>query len=333
MRHRVLIPLLLFAFVATGCQQTREPADLTAEPVNVAAEETAYHRALRVELADQKPENGRGLLNVHRLSDHIISGSEPENEEAFKRMAELGVKTILSVDGKAPDVEGARRHGMRYVHVPIQYRGITEDELLRIAKTFHELEAPFYVHCFHGKHRGPAAAAVGRVLLDGVSRDQALAEMRQWCGTSGKYEGLYQVIASRALPTRETTTALAWDFPSQVRFDGLRLAMVEMTRIHDHLKALDERDWNIDPNHPDLDPVHEASRLAELMGRAVSDACGDETESFRHAMTDMADEVRSLEALLKRVKKGDEDARIEASATMKSIKQSCVDCHRVYRNR
>ena len=46
----------------------------------------------------------------------------------MKRLADMGVKTILSVDGKTPDVEAAKKLGMRYVHVPIQYRGITESE-------------------------------------------------------------------------------------------------------------------------------------------------------------------------------------------------------------
>ena len=48
--------------------------------------------------------------------------------------------------------------------------GINEDEIAMIAKTFREVEGPFYVHCYHGKHRGPAAAAIGRVALDGLGR-------------------------------------------------------------------------------------------------------------------------------------------------------------------
>lgn len=329
-RTALLIVITTCCF--TGCQQAYEPGQADAAPSVSVPVGTAYDRALSVKLPEQDGENGHGLLNVHRLSPHIISGSEPEGEVAFERMAALGVKTILSVDGKAPDVESARRHGMRYVHVPIQYRGITEDELLRIAKTFHELEAPFFVHCFHGRHRGPAAAAVGRILLDGVSRDRALAEMRQWMGTSGKYVGLYEVIASRALPTREVSASLAFDFAPQVRFDGLRLAMIESTRIWDHLRAFDKRGWTVDPEHPDLDPAHEASRLAELLDRTNADACGDEPEGMRQGMTDMADQVRVLEGLVRKIKQGDADAVRDASATMKSIKQSCNSCHRAYRN-
>ena len=74
-------------------------------------------------------------------------------------------------------------------------------------KTFRELDGPFYVHCFHGKHRGPAAAAaLGRIAVDGVPREQAIAEMRQWCGTSEKYEGLYRTIAEVLRPDAEDAT-------------------------------------------------------------------------------------------------------------------------------
>jgi len=323
--------LIVLAVATSACQQRREPARVETAVSVQAPDQTAYHRALRVPLPAQEGEDGFGLLNVHRLSEDIISGSEPEGEAGFRRMAALGVKTVLSVDGKAPDVSTAGRFGMRYVHVPIQYRGITESELLRISKTFLELEGPFYVHCFHGRHRGPAAAAVGRVLLDGVSRDRALAEMRQWCGTSGKYEGLYQVVASRALPTERACESLEWDFPARVKFDGLRLAMVESTRIYDHLKKLEVGGWVVDPEHPDLDPEHEAGRLAELLSRLTEDASED-VAPMREGFLENIEQARELRSLMASFKGGDQASAARASAVLKDIKQSCNACHRAYRN-
>ncbi len=141
-----------------------------------------------------------------------MSGSEPEGKAAFQKLQEMGIKTILSVDGKAPDAELAIKHGMRYVHVQIRYRGTTEKEQLEIAKTFRELKAPFCVHCFHGKHRGPTAAALGRWVLHEVSRSQAIAEMRQYAGTSGKCEGLYATIACAEIPDDRAARDCAFDF-------------------------------------------------------------------------------------------------------------------------
>ena len=230
----------------------------------------AFEAAARTTLPVVKPLELAGLHNVFRLSPDIISGAEPQGEDAFRELERMGVKTILSVDGKAPDSARAARHGMRYVHAPIQYSTVTDDEMARIAKTFRELEPPFYVHCFHGKHRGPAAAAIGRIARDGATREQALAEMRQWCGTSGKYAGLYRDIARGPIPTEAASRALVWDFPEKARLEGYRHAMVEAARCFDHLIALARRDWQADPDHPDVDARNEAEKLAQIMQRTVN---------------------------------------------------------------
>src|SRR6185436_11585289 len=84
----------------------------------------------------------KDLHNAYRVTDKLVSGAAPETEQAFKDLQALGVKTIISVDGQKPDVESARRHGMRYVHLPISYSGVTADEGQRIAKALTELEGP-----------------------------------------------------------------------------------------------------------------------------------------------------------------------------------------------
>ena len=184
MRVQVTLLLIVGSGIVLACAETQ--MDAAAQQTVVSAESlhpvippplvfnsTAYEAAGSLVTLDVvPPQEFPGLHHVFSLSDNIISGAEPDGDRALAEIASMGVKTILSVDGKAPDVETARDYGMRYVHVPIQYKGISTDELLVITKTFREAEGPFYVHCFHGKHRGPAAAAVGRLVIDGLSREQ-----------------------------------------------------------------------------------------------------------------------------------------------------------------
>ena len=82
-----------------------------------------------------------------------------------------GRKTVLTLDGAQPDVETAKRHGLRYVHVPIGYDGIPAARALELAKTFQTLEpsGPIFVHCHHGKHRGPAACSIALRSRSGSS--------------------------------------------------------------------------------------------------------------------------------------------------------------------
>jgi len=328
---RSFLPWLLLGLLTsceTGHQEARTDAPATKEaPPPLQGVDNAYEAAGERKLKKLAPEESPGLHNVFHLSETVISGSEPHGDAAFEHLAGMGVKTILSVDGKAPDEEAAERHGMHYVHVPIHYSGISSDELVRIAKTFREAEGPFFVHCFHGKHRGPAAAAVGRLVLDGATRAQALAEMRQWCGTSWKYEGLFGTIASGEMPTRRQSARYAWDFPAAHPLGGFRQAMVGVARHWDNLVALEKRDWKADPKHPDVDAQNEAAKLLGLFGRANGlDQIKKSPEDFRDWMDTS---VEQGDKLLRALKAGETG---KASKALRVIKQSCGSCHASYRN-
>ena len=80
------------------------------------------------------PVEVEGLHNVYRLSDRLYSGGGPEGDAGFAALQTLGVKTVVSVDGAAPDAATAGRYGLRYVHVPVGYDGIPREKAWRIAK-------------------------------------------------------------------------------------------------------------------------------------------------------------------------------------------------------
>ncbi len=296
--------------------------------------EPAYELATLVRLEKRRPIEALGLHNVYVLSKDITSGSEPQGEAAFARLKDLGIKTILSVDGKQPDVEMASKFGMKYVHVPIQYKGIKPLALLHITKTFRELKGPFYVHCFHGRHRGPAAAAVGRIVLDGISREKAIAEMRQWSGTSSKYEGLYDLIARGDFPSAQKSAKEFWGFDSKHKVQGIAGAMVQISRAHDALKSLAKNGWLADTDHPDIDATNEAGILAEAFESMM-----DLTE-VQKSPTDLQEGVlasakasRELRKLLTGSGPNAEELDFTAlEQRMKTIKRHCSSCHRTYRN-
>lgn len=325
----ILLPLL-------ACRSAEEgkPAPTKAlppvHPPMASFQGSAYQAAAKVDLPKATPEDHEDLHNVFELSDEIISGSEPHGEEAFKLLHAKGVRTILSVDGKVPDAELAAKYGMKYVHVPIQYKGIEKDEVAKIAKTFREQEGPFFVHCFHGKHRGPAAAEIGRLVLDGIPRETALAEMRQ-CGTAETYEGLYATIAHAAIPSAGETAAMSWDFPAASPLEGIAGAMVLVSRADDNLKAIAKGKWQPDPHHPDVDALNEATKLASLFERmlALPDVASQPAD-FRQWMQDsrvQAGELREAVAAL--TKGGSVEA---ADQAYKKVAKTCTACHDVYRN-
>ena len=117
----------------------------------------------------------------------------PDGDIAFRNLAAMGVTTVLSVDGAVPDIEGAKKHGLRYVHVPISYDGIPREKALQIIKAVRAAKGKVYMHCHHGRHRGPTAVMVSRIALDGISNEDAVHCMEE-SGTGKMYSGLYRDV-------------------------------------------------------------------------------------------------------------------------------------------
>lgn len=140
-----------------------------------------------------KLEHRPGLENVWRVTETLFSGSVPEGAAAFAGLKELGIRTIVSVDGMRPDVELARQYGMEYVHIPLPYSGIDEAARQQLARVMRDRPGPVFVHCHHGRHRGPAAAAVCGLFGQQLSREAALDYLKL-AGTGENYQGLWQAV-------------------------------------------------------------------------------------------------------------------------------------------
>ena len=59
--------------------------------------------------AQQTPTAKPVIENVHPLTPQLISGGQPKGDAAFSKLAEMGVKTVVSVDGAKPDFELAKK--------------------------------------------------------------------------------------------------------------------------------------------------------------------------------------------------------------------------------
>ena len=121
------------------------------------------------------------LPNPVQVHTNVISGGLPKGDEAFRELKSLGVQTVISVDGTKPDVKTANKYGIRYVHLPHGYDGISEARVKELAKAVRELDGPIYIHCHHGKHRSPAAASVACVAAGLIPESKAVAilELRE----------------------------------------------------------------------------------------------------------------------------------------------------------
>jgi protein tyrosine phosphatase (PTP) superfamily phosphohydrolase (DUF442 family) len=262
------------------------------------------------------------------LTEKVISGGLPEGDPAFKELADLGVKTVISVDGMTPDVETAKKHGLRYVHLPHSYDGIPETRAKELAKAVRDLPGPIYIHCHHGKHRSPAAATVaciGAGLIEPLIAESIL----KTAGTSEKYRGLYDSARSARKLDQALLDELQVEFREKTPIPPMADAMVALEHTHDHMKQIADAGWKSPPKHPDLDPAHEALLLREHYTEMLRmDQVAKEPEEFRAFLVESEQSAKQLEEALNAspVSAG------AAKSALDSVTQSCTACHAGFRD-
>jgi len=304
-------------------------------PILTGLDNAAEELEPRIEAAPPgvKPLEVPGIQNLFALGTNVFSGSAPEGEEGFNSLERLGIKTIVTVDGTRPDVETARRHGIRYVHLPHGYDGISTDAQLMLAKAGRELAGPIYVHCHHGRHRGPVAAAVICLADQDWTREQALAFLHV-AGTATNYAGLYETIRDFQMPTAEQLQATPDRFPETARVPGLVDDMVEIDGLWDHLKAIRAAGYRTPVNQPDLQPANEAVILWEHFREAqrLPESVERGPDLLRRFRTNEV-EVKEAERLL-RLFAGERssDIRSQLDRTFDTITQNCAGCHEAHRD-
>ncbi len=315
---------VIFAVVICGiccgfdAQPSLNPENQTTSPADAPKDDVLILSAVpQVEDLPQ-PQN---LLQV---SNRIYSGGEPQGDDAFARLAKLGVRTVVSVDGAKPDVEAARKHGLRYIHIPLGYDGISEHAGLSLTRLVRDVEGPIFIHCHHGQHRAPTAAAVACIAEDIVDGKQAL-QILQKAGTGKQYTGLWEDIEAFLSPPIDTELP---GLPETAEVDSLITAMVQIDRATENLGLCKESDWNTPPEHPDVTPAREALLLNEGF-----------RESMRHFMPRTAEDRILLKKLVKaqiltvRLRHDlERNQRQDASKHFAALQEQCKRCHAGFRN-
>lgn len=276
------------------------------------------------------PRDLPGVHNVIEFDEGVISGSYPDGEDGFRSLQALGVKTVISVDGSRPELELARAHGMRYIHVPVRYNGLEEDDRLALARAMREAEGPVFVHCHHGMHRGPAAAAYALVACERITPEQGVALMRE-AGTSDNYPGLYGVVATaRPVTDAEIADAVGSGrarLVEEAKVEGIVANMATVGVSWEHVKSVRDAGWNVPADHPDLAPAAEAGILENAFRNMIED------DTFKYEPADyvqwMLDAQKASLDLENAFIAGDNTLAADA---MQRLGTTCTDCHAAYRN-
>ena len=128
------------------------------------------------------------IKNFGQMDDRFYRGARPD-EDDYKALAELGIKTIIDLTDNSreyeqPAIEAA---GLRYINIPMVDKSYPSmDQVNEFLKVVDDPETgKFYVHCAGGRHRTGVVGAVYRFNVDKWNLDQVLAEMEQYDFNSG----------------------------------------------------------------------------------------------------------------------------------------------------
>ncbi|MGQ0554211.1 MAG: cytochrome c [Planctomycetota bacterium] len=321
-----LILIAAVLFVTAACSSEAGVGSQSAQQSSPPAAAPAAAPVTSAASAGHADDHHDSVIhNLRRWSDKLVQGAQPEGEAAFKELAAMGIKTAISVDGAIPAVELAAKYGITYVHVPIGYDGIDADAQARIVKAAQESQGPVFMHCHHGLHRGPAAAAVARMALEGVAKEQAYADLKE-SGCSPAYDGLYKVVDNFVPPTPAALAALG-PLPSKVVPQGVQAAMVDIDMRWEFMKASKGKSWGALAEAPDKSPPHEAGILRELFREMQRDE-----DAIKRGPEFLAQSLKSeqqLSALEVALRAGD---LALATTTADAIQKSCKACHTDFRD-
>lgn len=315
------IPLLVIAgawgLLGQGCAQNQKGADSStptpalAVPVGGDSAFVSYDGVIH---------------NLHRLTEDLYSGAVPKGEAAYDELASLGIRTVISVDGGAPDKALADRYGIRVVHLPIGYDGVSDERAAALSHAMATMPRPIFVNCHHGKHRGPAGLCVGAIGSGDITPQQAVAYL-DMAGTSPKYKGLWRAAETMGVEPDSVLYDPSIELPERAQTGNFVDTMNALDGLNELLQDCADNRFNAPEDHPDLAPISLAGQIHNLLRSLEEDKHTlDAGPGFLAMM-----EASSAHAL--RVEQRLEaDDLAGALGALDALTDSCNECHTKYRN-
>jgi protein tyrosine phosphatase (PTP) superfamily phosphohydrolase (DUF442 family) len=316
------------AIIAIPVLSVADPATKeTAKTTENAKADAHAHPAVNTNPGPLEALSIGDIKNVLKWNEHVYSGSCPYGDLGFKSLAAKGIKTIITVDGAKPDLKLAKKYGIRYVHIPIEYSGIARQDALKIIRAVRDLPGPVFIHCHHGIHRGPAAAALAVIATsDNFDNKQGEASLKQ-AGTGANYKGLWSVVRDFQKPNKEEIDTADNTFPESTEAAPMSQAMVNIDNRWEHLRDAKVIGWKVSEKHPDIEPAHEALLLQEAYHELNrSPQMHTYPEDFKRMMKEAEKAASDLQKALRA------KDNAAAATAFDAVKNSCSDCHKVYRD-
>lgn len=118
------------------------------------------------------------LKNLYQLNDSVYRSEQP-SKKGFKELeSQLGLKTVLNLRRLKDDNRKAKDTQLKLEHLRLKSAEITEEDIIQALQIIQQAEKPVLIHCWHGSDRTGVVAAAYRMVFEGWSKKDAIAELR-----------------------------------------------------------------------------------------------------------------------------------------------------------
>ncbi len=160
--------LLMVCFLASCADPIKQ--EEVSEPEKVEQQSRPEHWATKIK--------EEGLPNFHKVDDRLYRGAQP-TEEGMKKLAEMGIKTVINLRTFHSDRDEIGKTPLNYEHITMQAWDPEEKEVIEFLQIVTDpSKQPVFVHCQHGADRTGVMCAIYRVAVSGWEKEEALTEMK-----------------------------------------------------------------------------------------------------------------------------------------------------------
>lgn len=162
--------ILIATLLVSGCQSPSGDERQALQPTVTRA---VPSRGWAVRIARSS------LPNLRRISDDLYCGGEP-TPGGFSQLEAMGVKTVINLRFFTNDRDRIAGTDLAYEEIPMNAWHAEDKDVVRFVKLVADRSrAPFFVYCRYGADRTGLLGAVYRIVIQGWTKDEAIAEMTQ----------------------------------------------------------------------------------------------------------------------------------------------------------
>jgi len=129
-------------------------------------------------------------LNLHKMDKNLYRSAMPD-KKAVKKLKALGINQVINFHQESNE-SWIGEANLQEIHLPMRMRRFDDEDAIAALRSIRNAQqtGAVLIHCRHGQNRTGLVAALYRVIYQGWSKEQAMAEMRQGFGTRSMKHGM-----------------------------------------------------------------------------------------------------------------------------------------------